>query len=272
MSVPILLADTVTRLAAEHAGSVLVTGSHGGLVAARYVAQAAVRAAIFTDAGRGREGAGIAAIAARDRSAAAAATVAHTSARIADARDAWDNGIVSCANATAVALGVGEGMWCADAARRLCAARWNAGVVLAPNEVPSVLAAGTAVAAPVWALDSIGFVVAQHQGAVLVIGSHGGLHGGDPASALQVKAQAAIFHDAGRGKDDAGVSRLPVLAARGMPAAAVDYRSARIGDARSMWNTGVLSAVNACATAVGVVAGTGVRDAVALLRVVRLAP
>jgi hypothetical protein len=34
--------------------------------------------------------------------------------------------------------------------------------------------------------------------------------------------------------------RLPVLAARGIPAATVDYRSARIGDARSLWETGVL--------------------------------
>ena len=271
MSVPILLANTVTRLAAEHAGSVLVTGSHGGLVAARYVAQAGVRAAVFNDAGRGRDNAGIAGIAALDRIGVAAATVAHTSARIADARDAWDHGIVSCANAAAAALGVGAGMRCAEAARRLCAARWNAGDVPASDQARLLLVAGTAVAAPVWALDSIGFVAAEHNGVVLIIGSHGGLHGGDPASALQVRAQGAIFHDAGRGKDDAGVSRLPVLAARGMPAAAVDYRSARIGDARSMWDTGVLSAVNACAAAVGVVAGMGVRDAVAPLRVVRLA-
>ena len=53
MAPTILLADTVTRLGGEHAGQVLVTGSHGGIIAAAYAAQARVRAAIFNDAGRG---------------------------------------------------------------------------------------------------------------------------------------------------------------------------------------------------------------------------
>jgi hypothetical protein len=114
--------------------------------------------------------------------------------------------------------------------------------------------------------DSIGLVEVADVDAVLVIGSHGALHGGDPRSALPVAARAAFFHDAGRGKEDAGVSRLPVLAAGGIAAAAVDYRSARIGDARSMWDTGRVSVVNAVAQAIGVRAGTTVRDAAQLLR------
>jgi hypothetical protein len=122
--------------------------------------------------------------------------------------------------------------------------------------------------APVWGLDSIGLTDASDTGAILVIGSHGGLHGGDPASALGVAARAAFFHDAGRGKDDAGISRLPALAARGLPAATVDYRSARIGDAHSSWATGVLSAVNAPAALCGVAIGMRVRDAAELLRAV----
>jgi hypothetical protein len=57
------------------------------------------------------------------------------------------------------------------------------------------------------------------------------------------------------------VTRLPVLAARGLPAATVDYRSARIGDARSLWETGVLSAVNEVAAAHGWRVGDTVRRA-----------
>ena len=95
------------------------------------------------------------------------------------------------------------------------------------------------------ALDSIGLVEASDTGCALVIGSHGGLHGGDPRTALPVDARVALFHDAGRGRDDAGTTRLVVLASRGVAAGTVDYRTARIGDARSMWERGVLSCVNA---------------------------
>ena len=54
MSVQILLADSVTALTDRHAGQVIVTGSHGGMIAAQYAARAAVRAVVFNDAGRGR--------------------------------------------------------------------------------------------------------------------------------------------------------------------------------------------------------------------------
>jgi len=113
-------------------------------------------------------------------------------------------------------------------------------------------------------LDSIGLVLPDDAGAILVIGSHGALHGGDPASALEVAARAAFFHDAGGGKDGAGYSRLPVLAARGVPAATVDHRTARIGDAHSLWATGVLSQVNAPMLRAGAMIGMRVQDAVRL--------
>ena len=107
----------------------------------------------------------------------------------------------------------------------------------------------------VWALDSIGKVLPEDAGRVLVIGSHGALHGGRPESALPVDAAAAVFHDAGIGADRIGISRLPVLGARGIPAAAVDGMTARIGDGRSMWETGVLRHVNAPAAARGATSG-----------------
>jgi hypothetical protein len=80
---------------------------------------------------------------------------------------------------------------------------------------------------------------------------------------LPVAARAAVFNDAGIGADDIGLTRLPVLAARGMPAATVDCMSARIGDCRSMWATGRLSAINAVAQAAGARVGQSVPDFVA---------
>jgi hypothetical protein len=266
--VPILVADTVTCLADRHAHCVLVTGSHGGIIAAHYAARARVRAAIFNDAGGGCEGAGIAGLAWLEALGIAAAAVSHATARIADAHDSLAHGVVSHANAIAASLGVAPGLSCAMAAQRLQKAapatpsvpdlpggdgRW----ILAPASGEGVEVAG---------LDSIGAVVPGDAGRVLVIGSHGGLHGGDPASALPVEARAAFFHDAGVGKDGAGITRLPVLAQRGLPAGTVDYRTARIGDARSLWATGVLSHVNAPLAALGVAPGTRVQAACCRVR------
>jgi hypothetical protein len=271
---PVVCADTVTRLDRRHAGCVLVTGSHGGLIAARYAAAARVRATIFNDAGVGLDDAGIAGLAWLDLQGVPAAAVSHSTARIADAADSLENGLVSHANAAAQALGVGQGSSCRDAAARLAASRWTLGAA-AVNGTPAgaieaegrwVLLAADEGALPVTGLDSIGLVEPDDAAAVLVIGSHGALHGGDPSSALAVDAIAAFFHDAGRGKDDVGVSRLPVLAARRVPAATVDYRTARIGDARSMWASGRLSCINEPLAALGAREGMMVRDAVERLR------
>jgi hypothetical protein len=53
------------------------------------------------------------------------------------------------------------------------------------------------------------------------------------------------------GLDGAGVSRLPALEARGIAGACVSCFSARIGDARSTWADGVISALNGSAAARG---------------------
>ena len=73
-------------------------------------------------------------------------------------------------------------------------------------------------------------------------------------------AAAAVFNDAGLGADRIGITRLPVLAARGIPAVAVDCMSARIGDGRSAWESGVILHLNAPAAARGAARGMGVQD------------
>ncbi|MCQ0019334.1 hypothetical protein [Actinomadura madurae] len=82
---------------------------------------------------------------------------------------------------------------------------------------------------------------------MLVTGSHGGLLGGTPGTALRAAAAAAVFNDAGVGRDAAGLGRLPALDARGIAAATVSAASARVGDGRSTYHDGVLSARNEAA-------------------------
>lgn len=230
---PIAVAESVTAIG-HAAGKVVVAGSHGGVVAAWYAASAAAHAAIFNDAGTGKDEAGIAGLAWLDALGMAAAVLDHASARIGDGADMLARGCVSRVNRAAAACGVRAGMSCREAAERLRAApTWRA-VVPCYDEGRFDLAPG------VVGMDSIGMVQPSDAGRVLVIGSHAALHGGRPESALPVRAAFAAFNDAG-----GAVSRLPVLEARGIPAVAVDCMSARIGDARSMWETGVVSYANA---------------------------
>jgi hypothetical protein len=250
----IVLRDSVTKTAPEDAGSVLVTGSHGGLYAANLAARARFRAAIFNDAGLGKDRAGIGGLAYLNGLGMAAATVGHESARIGNAADAWARGTISHANGLAAALGCAPGQGCAEAARRLRAAAPPGAAPPALEETARLVSAEPG-APRVWALDSASLVGPEHAGQIVLVGSHGGLLGGQPEAALKADALAAVYNDAGIGKDEAGVGRLPALDARGIAAATVAVESARIGDGLSTYRDGVLSRVNATAAALGAAPG-----------------
>jgi hypothetical protein len=192
-----------------------------------------------------------------------AATVGHQSARIGDGADMLARGIITYANALAQALGCRPGLSCRGAAMALQAAA-------PPHRAPppALEAAFLVISDPpqVWALDSASVVAPEHRDAIVLTGSHGGLLGGRPETALKYDVRAAFYNDAGIGIDEAGVSRLPALDERGIAAATVSAESARIGDARSTYEDGVLSRVNRHAAGFGLTPGMPARDAVALLR------
>lgn len=117
----VLVMDTITRATAEDAGAFVVSGSHGGETAASFAVGKRLAGAFFNDAGIGKDDAGISGLALLGRDGTPAATVAHTSARIGDAMDAWENGIVSHVNAPAAALGLAPGQRLREALARLVA-------------------------------------------------------------------------------------------------------------------------------------------------------
>lgn len=84
------------------------------------------------------------------------------------------------------------------------------------------------------------------------------------ALALARRAKAVVAHAAGVGKDEAGVSGLPLADAHGVPAAAVETMSARLADGRSLY-AGVIGRANAAARRLGVAPGQPVADAAGLL-------
>jgi hypothetical protein len=260
---PIVSTDSITRIGAEAKGAVVVNGSHGGVYAAYLAAKLGVAAAIFNDAGVGRDRAGIAGLDYLAGLGIPAAAIGHMTARIGDGADMIARGIVTHANALAVQLGCRPGLSCREAAAALQRAAPGRG-----EPPPELESAFLLIAEPpaTWALDSASAVAPEHVGAIVVTGSHGGLLGGRPETALKYDALAALYNDAGIGIDEAGISRLPALDARGIAAATVAATSARIGDARSTYDDGILSRVNARAAALGIAPGIPAREFVAIVR------
>jgi len=259
--IDILVADSVTKLDYRHRGAVLISGSHGGLYAGYCAAKAGVRGVILNDASVGKDGAGIASLAYFDDLGAPAAMVSHETALIGDGKHMADNGIISHVNATAAALGCAAGQTAMASARLMTTATPFDGVPPAYEEARFPLREEAGERA-VWGLDSASLVRPEDSGRILIVASHGGLLAGNAAAALRVDAFAAIFNDAGVGIDRAGVGRLPALAERVIAAATVAASSARIGDARSSWETGIISHVNCTAADLGVAVGMTTRQSV----------
>lgn len=108
---PVLLVDSITQIdAGTDAGAWVVSGSHGGCSSASYALAVPLALAVFNDAGVGKDEAGITALGLLQDQGRAAVTVAHGSARIGDARDTWEAGVISRANAAARALGLDPGL------------------------------------------------------------------------------------------------------------------------------------------------------------------
>jgi len=159
-------------------------------------------------------------------------------------------GIVSHANAPALALAVSAGMAGREAALRLIAARASG------REPEPVAEARRVVENRAWRrrvvlIDSASLIAPDDAGQIIVTGSHGALVGGSPAMALRVDGFAAVFSDAGVGADGAGITRLPALDARAIAGLTVSAASARIGDAASLYEVGTISHANATALRLG---------------------
>ena len=94
---------------------------------------------------------------------------------------------------------------------------------------------------------------------------------GAPTAAMAMRqgVKAWIAHEAGPGKDEAGVSGLPFADRYGVPAAAIATMEARLGDGRTLL-TGHVSRANRSAEGLGVRAGQTGDQAARLMRDPRL--
>jgi hypothetical protein len=122
MNRQLVLLDSIALVDETAAGHVIVSGSHGGSSAARFVLdlKAFPLVVFYNDAGVGKANAGIVGLDMLGSAGVACATYSHTSACIGDARDGLENGVVSHTNSLAAILGVSPGAKVSDVAKALC--------------------------------------------------------------------------------------------------------------------------------------------------------
>jgi hypothetical protein len=106
--VRVLACDSASLVKPIDAGAIVVTGSHGGILAGRpyYGISAKVRGAVFNDAGIGMEEAGIQRLKVLERAGVPAAVVDYNSACIGDALSTWESGVISHVNEQAEKFGI----------------------------------------------------------------------------------------------------------------------------------------------------------------------
>lgn len=242
---------------------VVVNASYTGVLPARFIAAKAPAGAIGLDCAVGPQGASIAGLWFLEAREIPAATVDVTGVVLGDGVDVFTHGRISFLNQPARDLGVTEGQSVEEAARAMLS-----GETSSPRAAASVTNRQTMVEHPssrtVVCTDSIAFGLPEDRGrTVLVTAGHTG------RSAVpyleKVRPHAFICSDGGMGRDRSGVAALPVLNAQGIPGAAVDARTARMGDAMSSWESGVISAANDLAREAGVTVGMPCREAAELL-------
>ena len=249
----VITMDSAAEIGEDETGQVVVAGSHGAEFAARHVARYLPFGVILNDAGKGKNNAGISGLPVLEAMGILGATVDCMTARIGEGDDNYYCGIISAANNKAKTAGVQVGMTVSEAARIMLTAK-KSGRVSYETPVAYEDDCGRIVLA-----DTISYLNESHRGCVVVSGSHCAHTTYDWVKGLGLKG--IFLNDAGKGKDNQGISGLPIYSCNGIPAGAVDCMSARIGDALDAWESGIVSAINELAGDYGVKEDMSVQEA-----------
>ncbi len=262
---PILICDSVTHVDTRQSiYPIIVTGSHGGFAAAAFAIQKNVKGAIFNDAGIGKNQAGIAGLKLLDQYGIMSACVDTFTACIGIGTETME-GIISHTNFLADGAGVRPGQKTGEAARRMADAYWKPQVVkeIKPPVEKEIVILTQADGQRVVTLDSNSQIGSEHENAIVLTGSHGGLVGNLPA--VKHSVLAAFYNDAGIGKNSAGISRLPWLHEHGIIGATVSANSARIGIGFDTYQNGIISFVNQLGQSFGIKQGMTAKKATLLV-------
>ena len=259
---PVILVDSITKVDQGDEGAVVISGSHGGRSSGEFALAVPFAAVFFSDAGIGKDEAGISGLKHGEIIGVPVATIAAMSAETSNGRSTL-LGAISRANAPARALGVTSGMIAHEAAALLAKAATGKPVPtpLGAEEAAVVVEEGPR--GRIWATPGTTSIKDRIANDVICSGANSSRVFAD--GVLRMAAKGGIANDAGIAKNDSAVEGVKLLGERNVPAAAVATLSARLGEGLSTWNDGVISVVNPVAAARGVKAGMSVKEAARLM-------
>jgi uncharacterized protein YunC (DUF1805 family) len=246
-----------------HPNDVIVVGSYCGtrILAPMFIR--GVKAVIATDAGIGKDNAGISGLLHAETIDVPVATIAAMSAETSNGRETLLLGTISRVNKQARVLGVETGMLAYEAAARLAKAPAGKSIPtpLGNEETPTVVE--QTAKGRVWATPGTTAITEKVPNDVICSGANSSRVSSD--GILRMGARGSIANDAGIARNNTAVEGIALLEEKGVPSAAVATMSARLGEGLSTWNDGVISVVNAPAAKLGVKVGMTAKEAARLM-------
>ncbi|MBM4238082.1 MAG: hypothetical protein FJ154_00955 [Gammaproteobacteria bacterium] len=259
----IMVMDSAYHIgAANRDRDVVVNASYCGVLPARFIGRHRPRGTIGVDCAVGPMGAAIAGLWYLEALNIPAAVAAVDSVLLGNGVDLYEHGLISFANRSANDCGVVPHMRVHEAACQMLeqdpcspdAAEVTNRVEVARNEQGRT----------VICVDSIAFGDPVTDAcSVLVTAGHTGRSA--LPYLLKVRPWGFICSDGGMGRERSGVAGMVEAGRIGIPGAAVDARRARMGDGRSTYEDGIISAANELAIRAGVHVGQSAREAARLL-------
>ena len=260
----ILAFDSSTYLENNPTGitDVIAIGSYCGTRVLAPIFTRGVKAVIATDAGIGKDEAGISGLKHGETIGVPVATIAVMSAETSNGRSTL-LGEISRANAQARALGVVPGMPGYEAAIRLAKAPPGKSIPTSPGAEEKPVVVEETPKGRIWATPGTTAIREKVPNDIICSGANSSRVSSD--GVIRMGAKGSIANDAGIARNNSAVEGVMILGKRGIPSAAVSTLSARLGEGLSTWNDGIISVVNPVAAARGVKVGMTAKEAARLM-------
>jgi uncharacterized protein YunC (DUF1805 family) len=242
---------------------VIVVGSYCGTRVLAPMFTRGVKAVIATDAGIGKDNAGISGLLHGETIGVPVAAIAAMTAETSNGRETLLLGKISRANAQARALGVEVGMFAYEAALRLAKAPAGKSIPTQPGLEEKPVVVETTAHGRIWATPGTTAIKEKVPNDIICSGANSSRVSSD--GVLRVGAKGSIANDAGIARNNTAIEGLALLDEKGIPCAAVGTMSARLGEGLSTWNDGSISVANKAAAARGVKVGMTAQEAARLM-------
>jgi hypothetical protein len=241
---------------------VIVIGSYCGTRVLAPIFTHGAKAVIATDAGIGKDEAGISGLKHGEMIGVPVATIAVMSAETSNGRSTL-LGEISRANAQARALGVTPGMPGYEAAALLAKAATGKPIPTSPGAEEKPVVVEEAAKGRIWAAPGTTAITEKIPNDIVCSGANSSRVSSD--GVIRMGAKGSIANDAGIARNNSAVEGVMILGERGIPSAAVSTLSARLGEGLSTWNDGIISVVNQVAATRGVKIGMSAKEAARLM-------